>query len=511
MLERREWLLDQARPDAVAKRHNKGQRTARENVEDLCDADSFSEYGGLAIAAQRSRRSEEDLIRNTPADGIITGVGSVNGTQFSRETARCAVLAYDYTVLAGTQGTVNHHKTDRMLDVAQRAGLPVVLFSEGGGGRPGDVDVNGVAGLDITTFRRFAELSGRVPLVGINSGRCFAGNAALLGCCDVIIATSNSSIGMGGPAMIEGGGLGVVAPDDVGPVSVQEPNGVIDVVVVDEAAAVATAKTYLSYFQGNTTQWQAADQRLLRTLLPENRLRVYDVRLVIQTLVDTDSVLELRAGYGHGIITSLARLEGRPIGVIANNPKHLSGAIDGPAADKAARFLQLCDAFGLPIISLCDTPGFMVGTDSEQTATVRRFARLFVTAGGMSSPMLTVVLRKAYGLGAMAMAGGTFASTALSVSWPSGEFGGMGLEGAIKLGLRKELEAIEDAAEREAFYQQAVAGAYHHGRAENAAAHVEIDDVIDPVETRTRLLLTLDNHPTEIGFPRNMRNHIDTW
>ncbi len=511
LLERREWLHDHARPDAVARRHANGQRTARENIEDLFDTDSFSEYGGLAVAAQRSRRSEEDLIRNTPADGIITGVGSVNGEQFDGSRSRCAVLAYDYTVLAGTQGTVNHHKTDRMLEVAQRAGLPVVLFSEGGGGRPGDVDANGVAGLDITTFRRFAELSGSVPLVGINSGRCFAGNAALLGCCDVIIATRNSSIGMGGPAMIEGGGLGKVQADEVGPVSMQEPNGVIDLVVDDEAAAVAVAKRYLSYFQGKTDQAQAADQRLLRSLLPENRLRVYDVRQIVKTLVDRDSVLELRAGFGHGIITSLARLAGQPIGVLANNPKHLSGAIDGPAADKAARFMQLCDAFGLPLISLCDTPGFMVGPDSEKTATVRRFARLFVTAGGMTAPILTVVLRKAYGLGAMAMAGGTFAATELSVSWPAGEFGGMGLEGAIKLGLRKELEAIEDDDKREAFYQRAVAGAYHHGRAENAAAHVEIDDVIDPAETRTRLLLTLDNVNLDPGFPRKKRNHIDTW
>ncbi|MBA2283931.1 MAG: carbamoyl-phosphate synthase large subunit, partial [Ktedonobacteraceae bacterium] len=346
---------DESRPEAVERRRRSGQRTVRENIADLCDADSFIEYGALTLAAQRRRRPLEDLIKLSPADGLVTGIGTVNGTVFPAEQSRCMVLAYDYTVFAGTQGVMNHKKTDRLLRLARQWKLPIVLFAEGGGGRPGDTDWSGVAGLDNTTFLNFARLSGLVPLVGIVSGRCFAGNAALLGCCDVIIATQDATIGMGGPAMIEGGGLGVFAPEEVGPVSMQAPNGVIDVLVADEAEAVRVGKQYLSYFQGNTTDWTCPDQRLLRQLIPENRLRIYDMHTVIETLADEHSVLELRRQFGLGIITAFIRIEGRPLGVIANNPQHLGGAIDANAADKAARFMQLCDAFGLPMLSLCDT------------------------------------------------------------------------------------------------------------------------------------------------------------
>jgi acetyl-CoA carboxylase carboxyltransferase component len=304
------------RKAAVDKRHAQGGRTARENIADLCDTASdpgnFIEYGALAIAAQTRRRTLEDLIANTPADGMVTGLGSINAKQFGPEVSRCAVLAYDYTVLAGTQGMRNHHKTDRLLAVAHQLKLPVVLFAEGGGGRPGDTDMPIVAGLNNHTFSQFAALSGKVPVVGIVHGRCFAGNAALLGCADVIIATKGSNIGMSGPAMIEGGGLGTFAPEQIGPSSVQSRNGVIDILVEDEAAAVAAARQYLSYFQGATTDWQCADPRTLRHVVPENRLRVYDVRAAMRGVADTGSLLELRSGFGAGIVTALARIEGRP-------------------------------------------------------------------------------------------------------------------------------------------------------------------------------------------------------
>ncbi|MEM8986650.1 MAG: carboxyl transferase domain-containing protein [Pseudomonadota bacterium] len=511
ILERRRLGRDEARPEAVAKRRKTHQRTARENVADLCDEDSFVEYGGLAMAAQRLRRSTDDLIRNTPGDGMVAGVGSINGARFGEKESQCVVVSYDYTVLAGTQGHQNHRKKDRMFELAERRRLPVVLLAEGGGGRPGDTDVLVVAGLELTSFSLMAKLSGLVPLVGVVSGRCFAGNAALLGCCDVIIATENASIGMGGPAMIEGGGLGVCKPEEVGPMSVQVPNGVVDIAVNDEAEAVAVAKKYLSYFQGATADWTAADQRLLRRSIPEDRVRIYDIRKVIETLVDTDSFLELRKAYGQGIITGLARIEGRPIGLMANNPMHLGGAIDGPAADKASRFMQLCDAHDIPMVSLCDTPGFMVGPESEKTAVVRRFARLFVTAASMTTPFFTIVLRKAYGLGAMSMLAGNARAPDFTVSWPSGEFGGMGLEGAIKLGFRKEIEAIADPEEREAFYRQKVAEAYEFGKAANAAAHFEIDDVIDPIESRRWIIAGLKSAPTTYPRTSKKRNHIDTW
>jgi acetyl-CoA carboxylase carboxyltransferase component len=421
------------------------------------------------------------------------------------------VLVYDYTVLAGTQGSLNHRKTDRVLQLAEQWRLPIVLFAEGGGGRPGDVDHQGVAWLDTSTFATFARLSGLVPRIGVVSGYCFAGNAALLGCCDLIVATRNSSIGMAGPAMIEGGGLGVYKPAEVGPVDVQSPNGVIDILVEDEAEAVAATKRYLSYFQGATEPGEAPDQRLLRHLIPENRLRVYDIRTVIETLVDKGSVLELRRDFGIGVVTALVRIEGRPFGLIANNPRHLGGAVDADAGDKAARFMQLCDAFDLPMLSLCDTPGFMVGPQAERTALVRHVSRMFVTAASLTVPFLTIVLRKGYGLGAQAMAAGGFHSPLFTVSWPSGEFGGMGLEGAVRLGFRKELEAIEDPQERKLAYDGMVAAAYEKGKATNMASFLEIDAVIDPAESRRWILGALRATPAPLPRAGKKRPFVDTW
>jgi len=508
LAEARAHLRDEARPEAVAKVHARGRRTARENVADLCDDGSFHEYGGLAYAAQEQRRSREDLVANTPADGLVTGIGRVNGSLFGADRAACAVAAYDYTVLAGTQGWRNHHKKDRLFEIVADLGIPLVLFAEGGGGRPGDTDVPVVSGLDTRAFELFARLSGRVPTVGIASGRCFAGNAALLGCCDVIIATADATIGMAGPAMVEGGGLGTYRPDEIGPIDVQVANGVVDVAVADDAGAVATAKRYLSYFQGSVDSWDAADQARLRTLVPEHRKTFYDVRAVVEALADTDSTLELRRGFGAGMITTLARLEGRPVGIVANDPSHLGGAIDRDAADKAARFLSLCDVHGLPVLFLCDTPGFMVGPDAERAAQVRHFARMFVTAAAMRVPFGTVVLRKGYGLGAQAMAGGSFRAGHFTLSWPTGEFGGMGLEGAVRLGFRKELEAIEDAAVRARTFDEMVEAAYRRGRAVNVAAHLEIDDVIDPAETRTRVI---DAFAAAGAVTEPARRFVDPW
>jgi len=511
VLDRHALTDDAARPDAVAKRHAQGGRTARENVSDLCDDGSFIEYGALAVAAQTRRRSMEDLIANTPADGMVTGMGTVNAADFGPERSRCVVMAYDYTVLAGTQGMRNHHKKDRMLALAHQLGLPVVLFAEGGGGRPGDVDMPIVAGLNNHTFSQFAALSGKVPVVGVVHGRCFAGNAALLGCADAIIATESSNIGMGGPAMIEGGGLGRFRPEEIGPSHVQWGNGVIDILVTDEAEAVAAARRYLSYFQGPVAHWDCADQRLLRHAVPENRLRVYDIREAIRLLADQGSVLELRGGFGAGMITALARIEGRPVGLLANNPRHLGGAIDAEAADKAARFLQLCDAHGLPVVSLCDTPGFMVGPEIEEQAQVRRVCRMFVVAAHLRVPFFAVVLRKGYGLGAQAMTAGGFDAPVFTVAWPTGEFGAMGLEGAVKLGFRKELEAAAPGAERDTLYERLVAQQYENGQAMNMAATLEIDAVIDPAETRSWLVRGLDSAHRQRAAEARGQRFVDTW
>ncbi|MDH5288938.1 MAG: ATP-grasp domain-containing protein [Acidimicrobiia bacterium] len=474
-------MMDEARPDAVARRRATNQRTARENLADLVDDGTFVEYGPMALAAQRRRRTREDLIVKSPADGLITGVGSVNGDQFGEPDNRCAVMIYDYTVFAGTQGIRNHAKTDRIIDIAAEGRMPLILFAEGGGGRPGDTDGGDFGS---RTFSRFATLSGLVPMVAVVSGRCYAGNASLLGCCDVIIATRNANIGMGGPAMIQGGGLGVFRPEEIGPVEVQTRSGVIDVLVDDEAEATRVAKQYLSYFQGSIDHWEAREQRRLRHVVPENRLRSYEIRHVIDNLVDIGSWLELRPLFGVGMITGLARIEGRPIGIIANNPNHLGGAIDSDGSDKGARFMQLCDAFDIPILFLCDTPGIMVGPEIEKTALVRHSSRMFLIGANLDVPTFTVIVRKSYGLGGIAMAGGSYKVPVCTVAWPTAEFGAMGLEGSVKLGFRDVLAAIEDPAERKAKYDELVAKEYVRGGALNYATGFALDDTIDPAETR---------------------------
>lgn len=512
VIERHAVGLDERRPEAVHRMEERSQRTTRAKVADLCDPGHFIEYGALAIAAQRQRRSLDDLMSRTPADGLITGIGQVNGSLFGEDKARCMIMAYDYTVLAGTQGFFNHKKMDRMLKLTHEQHLPLILFAEGGGGRPGDVDAYGVmiAGLDLSTFSSLARLSGRVPMVGIVSGPCFAGNAALLGCFDVIIATENSNIGMGGPVMIEGGGLGVFRPEDVGPMAVQTKNGVVDIAVRDDKEAVAVAKKYLSYFQGTTPRWEASDQHLLRQLIPEQSRRAYDVRKVISAIADADSFLEMRPKFGPGMVTGFLRIEGRPFGVIANNCMHMAGAIEAEGADKAARLMQVCNVHGLPILSLCDTPGFMVGPEIEKRAQVRHVCRMFVIGSHLRVPYFTVVLRRGYGLGAMAMAKGGFHESSFTIAWPTGEFGAMGLEGAVKAGFKKELAAIEDPKERETLYEKLVAQSYERGKAINMASYLEIDAVIDPADTRTWILQALPSVPAARA-EGGSHSFVDPW
>jgi acetyl-CoA carboxylase carboxyltransferase component len=484
--------LDAERAEACQRRHRQGYRTARENLDDLVDPDSFLEYGQLAVAAQRSRRDYAELQSATAADGIITGTCTINADRFGKAAARAAVIINDYSVLAGTQGFFHHYKLDRMCELAETRHLPVVMYTEGGGGRPGDTDVQTqIAGLHLRSFRNWARLSGVVPRIAVNNGYCFAGNAALFGCADFTIATRQSWIGMAGPAMIEGGGMGVVDARDIGPSAVQERNGVIDLVAEDEAHATALARQLLSYFQGRDSQWQCAEQGALREIVPEDRRWAYPVRRIIETLADQGSFLELRRLYGRSIITGFIRLEGRPVALIANDCQQLGGAVDGESSEKAARFLQLCNAFHLPVISLTDTPGFMVGPASEKAAAVRRMSSLFLAGAALAVPVVAIFLRKGYGLGAMAMTGGSFVAPVYSAAWPTGEFGGMGLEGAVRLGFRKELEAVEDPQERAALFDTLVARLYEAGRATEAASYLEIDAVIDPAETRSVILAAL--------------------
>jgi acetyl-CoA carboxylase carboxyltransferase component len=491
-LRRREALTrDEARPDAVARRHEAGGRTARENVADLVDPGSFVEYGRFAIAAQRGRRELDDLIARTPADGLIGGTARVNGDLFGEEASACAVLSYDYTVLAGTQGALGHRKKDRLFELIERMRLPAVLFTEGGGGRPGDTDYPVVSALDTRAFALWARLAGLVPRIAVVAGRCFAGNAVLAGCSDLIVATKNVSLGMGGPAMIEGGGLGTVDPDEVGPLAMQERNGVVDLAVADEAEAVAATKRLLAYFQGRTSPGEEADQARLRELVPERERRAYPVAPIVETLADAGSVTFLGGRFAPEMVTALGRIEGRPVGFLANETTQMAGAIASDASEKGARFLRLCDSFGIPVVSLIDTPGFMVGPEAEATGLVRHSAELLLAGAALRVPLIAVILRRGYGLGAQAMAGGSLHEPLLTVAWPSAHLGPMGLEGAVRLALRKELDAIEDEAEREQRVRDLTAAAERNARALNAATLFELDDVIDPAETRGLIARTL--------------------
>ncbi|MCD9146258.1 carboxyl transferase domain-containing protein [Pseudophaeobacter flagellatus] len=493
-------LRDDSRPKAVTRRHASSGRTARENIDDLFDPGSFTEYGALAVAAQRSTRALDDLQARTQGDGIICGTGTIAGRPV-------AAMAVDYMVMAGTQGYNHHRKMDRLIALAGRDNLPIVLFAEGGGGRPNDHDVAPlvVAGLNVPSFRQFAAHRG--PKIGIASGLCFAGNAALFGVCDLRIATRNSQIGMGGPAMIEGGGLGVFKPQEIGPCDVQAANGVIDLLTADEAEAVAQTKTLLSLPVLTKTQVEDPPVAALRSVVPADRTRAYDMRDALGALLDPDTLLELRRDFGTGMITGFGRINGRAVGFLANNPLHLGGAIDAPATDKGARFLQLCDSWGLPVVTLCDTPGFMVGPETEATGQVAHVSRLFLAGAHFSQPLVTLILRKAYGLGAMAMAGGGFDRPHYCCAWPSGEVGAMGLEGAVKLGQRAHLEAIQDPVAREAEYRRLVDALYENGTALNAASLLEFDAVIDPGESRAEISRALACAGPCIPAPR----YVDAW
>lgn len=509
--QRHSYIYDENRPEAVAKRYARGYRMPRENIAELMDEGSFQEYWPLIVARQHSRHDMETLRKNTPADGLIAGIGTVNAELFGEEAARTMLVHYDYTVLAGTQGGRNHYKQDRMFELANRFRIPLILFGEGGGGRPGDDSKGPGVAFDTHTFTQFSKLSGLVPLISVINGRTFAGNTALVACCDVIIATEKTTVAMGGPAMIEGGGLGIYTPEEVGPMSFQVPNGVVDLLAKDEADAVQVAKKYLSYFQGETKKWEAPDQRRLRHIVPENRLRLYNMKDIVYTLADVDSVLEIREKFGIGVITAFIRVEGKPMGVIANNPHHLAGAIDSDAADKGARFIQLCDAFDIPVLSLMDCPGMMVGPDVEKTALVRHCVRMFNAGANLTTPLFGVVVRKAYGLGVQAMCGASALVGFFTVAWPTAEFAGMNIEGSVKLGFRKELAAIEDPEQRKQEFERRVARAYEGAKAINAGVGGGLDDVIDPAETRKWIASSLKRLPPQQPRTEKKYPYIDTW
>ncbi|MDT0596344.1 acyl-CoA carboxylase subunit beta [Glaciecola petra] len=496
LTERLNNTFDKNRPSQTKKRHAKGFNTARENLAKMCKTGRFIEYGQMAVAAQRQRKSYQDLQTETAADGVITGIGKVNESTINctNESSKhsTALIINDYSVLAGTQGYFHHAKLDRIIEIAESQKLPVIMFTEGGGGRPGDTDITTViSGLQCTTFSRWAGLAGIVPRITINNGYCFAGNAALFGSGDITIATQSSNIGMAGPAMIEGGGLGKYTPSDIGPIDIQAANGVIDIVAQNENHAIEIAQFCLGFFQGDSKQWQAPKTKLIQEALPSDRRYTYSIYKVIEAIVDVSSFIEIGAHNGGAICNGFARINGCPIGIIANNSKVLGGAIDVAAAQKLTRFLTLCNQFSIPILSLVDTPGFMVGPAHEQLGAVRHLTSLFTVGATLTVPLVAIVLRKCYGLGAQAMLGGSTENPSYMVSWPTGEFGAMGLEGAVKLGFKTELESLVDADERQALFEKLLAQQYEKGKAIEVASVLELDAVIYAAETRKTIVAAL--------------------
>ena len=512
LFDRRKLLLDENRPEAVERRHSKNRRTVRENIEMLIDPDSWIEYGALAFAGVSPRLSEEEVIAKTPADGLVAGIGSVNGDLFDEKRARTMFVSYDDTVLAGTQGGYGHEKTDRMMELADELSVPLIFHCEGAGGRSSDIHGPTSAGHPhVRTWEKMAALSGTVPMIGITAGWCYAGNAAILGVTDLVIATEDALIAMGGPATIEGTDMGVFLPEEVGPISDLAPAGSVDIVVKDQDEAIATSKKLLSYFQGSIPPGPHADQRLLRHVIPENHKRAYDVRELIRLLADEDSVLELRPEFGISAVTAFIRIGGHPFGVSVNNNAYIGGAIDSDGSDKVARFWHICDAFNIPIIAMVDTPGVMVGPDIEKTGLIRHCSRLFVTGANLKTPRFSVILRGGYALGALAVMSSGSRAPLFTHAWPDARFGGMNVEAGVLLSNRAQLGAIEDIDERAAEFERLVADSYRRITAINNATHFGLDDVIDPAETRDKILKGLASVPNSEPIRRGRGQFIDTW
>jgi len=482
--------LDEARPEAVARQHDRKRWTARERIAALADSESFVEYGSLV--QPRDRRLEG------PADGLVMGVAQVDARPV-------CLLAYDFTVYAGTQSPNNHLKIDRMLELARKNRWPVVCWTEGGGARTNELGVGG----QVYSFVRLAALSGLVPTIAIVPGPCFAGNANLAGVCDLVIGTRDATMGIAGPPLVAAATGEKLRPEEIGPAELHARAGSMDLLCDDDREAIGAARAYLAFFGERSETVETPNTEALRSLVPESRRRAYDVRKAIRGIADVDSVLELRDRFGRAAVIALARIGGRTVGFVANQPSHLAGAVDSDAADKMARFIGLCDAYDFPLVMLCDTPGFMVGPRSEATALVRHSSRVLIALANATVPVLSVILRKAYGLGYYVMGSGAF-EPALHVAWPSAEFGGMGLEGAVEIQHREQLAAAPDEAARAELREQLVEAMRQQMGAFELARDFSIDDVIDPADTRTILASVLDALPA--APPRESRKHpVDAW
>ena len=487
---------DAARPEEVAKVHERGRLTARERIDAVIDPGSFVETGVLAGADGEA------------AGGLVAGLGTLHGKTI-------AISSYDYTVWGGTQTGINHSKIDRIMDLAIRHRFPFVCFADGGGARAQGLRSAGFFGAamanEVGTFDGMALMSGWVPTVAVVSGRSFAGNASIAGMSDVVFATRGSAIGIGGPPLVEAA-LGIsVTPEElaaIGDAGGDRRRG--------PAHRIRRRGGRSCGATSRTSSWSSADgtpsptHDTIRSIVPDNRRGIYDMRKVVHALADDASVLELRPNWAQAAITALARMGGHAVAVIANQPlSKIAGAIDADAADKLARFIQLADAFDLPIVSLMDNPGFMLGPAAERAGIARHHARPLMAQVHRTVPLFLVHIRKAYGLGPMAM-GGMFQPTDLRIAWPTVEAGGMALEGAAALIQRRE-QRDEGAAPSDREQRDALAAQMREGSlALSAARRFAYDEVIDPAETRERIVRMLDLLPRPPA--RSAKKHyVDTW
>ncbi len=480
-------LLDGARPQAVEKQHARGALTVRERIEGLCDTGTFQEFGGLI--------RNEKVEKPAPADGVVTGTARIDGRPVM-------VMAQDFTVFGGSSGHLGGDKMERAAAIARRQGLPVVMLLDGGGHRIQDGQSSRAYASAVRIFHDFAEMSGWVPMVSAVLGAGFAANTNYSAMADlVVMVRGKSTMGLAGPALVKAGTGEVATTEALGGAGVQvDRQGLADLGVASEQDAFASIRRFLSYLPSNAglsppiaAEWSPpAGKTSLEAIVPANTRRAYDMRHVIDAIADAGSAFELKPTFAANVLTTFGRMSGRPVGFIANQPLVQGGMLDAWACEKAAHFIALCDAYGLPLIYLADIPGLSIGSGAEATTLGRRSAKMLFELGHASVPRISIVLRKGYGLGYLAMAGGRSFDADACFAWPTAEICAMSVEGSVDVAYRNVYERAENPAARRQELIDAI-------RAEispiKAAEGFGIDDVIEPGETRARILEVLERAP----------------
>ncbi|TWH01177.1 propionyl-CoA carboxylase beta chain [Mesorhizobium sp. J18] len=503
---RRQAGRDEARAEAVARQHALGKLTARERIALLLDEGSFEESGAL-VEPGRDTFDTENL--EAPGDGVITGFGRIEG----RPVALCA---FDFTIVGGSNGERGEYKVLRIAAQCLQHGYPLIMLLDGGGHRIQE-------GLDsrhfargTTLFQAFADLSGWVPIIAAMMGPGFAGPSNFAALADfVVMVDKTSTMGIAGPALVKAATGETIDKEELGGPQIQaDQAGIADLSALDDEAALAAIRRYLSYFPSNAEQApplldseDPVDRReeSLLTIVPENIRRAYDMRKIMTAIADEGSIFEIKPTFAKSLYTGFCRMGGRPVGIVANQPMHLGGTLTAAACEKGAHFISLCDAFGIPLLYLIDVPGFMVGPTAERSGLARRGGRLLFELGQATVPRMSVVIRKGYGLAYIAMAGGRSFDADLCVAWPTAEICAMSVEGAVDVAYRKAIAAAADPnAHRDALIERfrSQLGSLR------AVEAYGVDDIIDPRDTRKAIITALNRTGLrKSGLARPQRHH----